>query len=537
MTTFDAVNKVWKAPKAAYPRPLDNYFGEELLRTLSESPDAILEISHDESYSMSRKEARELTINVARNLMKLNVQPNDVIGVICRNSKYLPVLIYGCIVVGAPINPLDNSFDSQHIKHIFGQTKPSLIFCDAEVYHTTKLILEDLANDAKIFTLREKLNDVAFIDELLQPTDDDIEFVAPKFDEPADQKLLAIICTSGSTGFPKGTKKTHANFMNFSKAITIPTPHRTLNFTPIYWTTGFIATIFAPLRLTECKVSTIKLFSPELLKEMVEKYRVQTVFLSSHHLSVFMESPLAATIDFSSVRMLYSGGGIIGGQLRRKLRKTFPKTLFMSAYAMTEISVSLLSPGKIYKHEASSGNLQPNVEVKIIDDDGSKLGVRERGEILVKSLFPFSGYYANSDESLNAVDSEGFFKTGDIGFFDDDTSLVVVDRKKELFHYKSYHVNPSDIEDVILSMEGVADVAVVGISDPRAQYLATAAVVKKSGFDEAITERTIVDFVANRLPFYKHLYGGVVFMDSLPVSPAGKVMKRWIREQLMKKGS
>lgn len=390
MTTFDPVNKVWKAPKVDYPRPLDNYFGEELLKALNESPEAILEISHDENYSMTRREARELTINLARNLTKLNVQPNDVIGVICRNSRYLSVLIYGCIVVGAPINPLENSFDGKDIKHIFGQTEPSLVFCDAEVYHNTKLILEELQNGAKVFTLREKIVDVPFIEELLQPIDDLTEFFAPKFDEPADQKLLAIICTSGSTGVPKAAKKMHAHFMNFSKAITLPSSHRTLSFTPIYWTSGFIATIFAPLRLTECKVSTVNLFSPELLKEMVEKYSVQTVFLSSHHLNVFLESPLSATIDFSSVKMIYSGGGMIGGQLRRKLKKTFPNTMFVSAYAMTEISVSLLLPGKTFKHEASCGNLQSNVEVKIIDDDGSRLGVQERGEILVKSLFPFS---------------------------------------------------------------------------------------------------------------------------------------------------
>jgi len=265
---------------------------------------------------------------------------------------------------------------------------------------------------------------------------------------------------------------------------------------------------------------------------MVEQYKVSTVFLSSHHLHVFIESPISDTIDFSSVKMLLSGGGIISGKLRQKLRDKFPKTLFICAYAMTEISVSLLTPGKVYKHEASSGSLQANVQVKIVDDDGNKLGVGERGEVLVKPLFPFSGYYNQPDETANAVDSDGFFKTGDIGFFDDDYSLVVVDRKKEIFFYNSYQVNPSEIEDLILSLDGVAEASVVGISDASAENLATAAVVKKSGFDE-LTDQEIVDFVANRLPFYKHLHGGVVFMDSLPTSAAGKVMKRWIRSKIM----
>ncbi len=154
---------------------------------------------------MTRRETRELTINVARNLVKMNVKPNDVIGIICRNSKYLPVLLYGCIVVGAPVNPLDNSFDSQHIKHIFGQTKPSIVFCDAEVYQSTKTTLEELKNDAIVFTLREKIDGVPFIEQLLKPTDEKSDFVAPKFEEPADKKVITFICTSGSTGLPKAT--------------------------------------------------------------------------------------------------------------------------------------------------------------------------------------------------------------------------------------------------------------------------------------------------------------------------------------------
>lgn len=111
---------------------------------------------------------------------------------------------------------------------------------------------------------------------------------------------------------------------------------------------------------------------------------------------------------------------------------------------------------------------------------------------------------------------------------------MFVDRKKEIFFYKSYQVNPTEIEDLIFSLDGVAAVSVVGIADPSVQNVCTAAVVRKSGFDE-LTEEVIVDFVANRLPFYKHLHGGVVFMDSLPTSAAGKVMKRWIREKLTNK--
>lgn len=131
------------------------------------------------------------------------------------------------------------------------------------------------------------------------------------------------------------------------------------------------------------------------------------------------------------------------------------------------------------------------------------------------------------------MDAEGFFKTGDIGFFNDDHSLMVVDRIKDVFKYKGFHVNPSEIEKCIQALEGVQLVSVVGIPNEEAQNLTTAAVVKKAGF-EKLTEREIVEHVAKSLAFNKHLHGGVVFMDSFPMTVSGKILKRAIREKLLK---
>jgi 4-coumarate--CoA ligase len=130
------------------------------------------------------------------------------------------------------------------------------------------------------------------------------------------------------------------------------------------------------------------------------------------------------------------------------------------------------------------------------------------------------------------LDSEGFFKTGDVGLFNDDQSLMVVDRIKDIFKYKGYHINPSEVEDCIMTHEGVELVTVVGIPDDETQNLTKAAVVKKAGF-EKLTEKEIIAHVAKSLHFSKHLYGGVVFMDSLPMTVSGKILKRAIRDKLL----
>lgn len=113
---------------------------------------------------------------------------------------------------------------------------------------------------------------------------------------------------------------------------------------------------------------------------------------------------------------------------------------------------------------------------------------------------------------------------------DEDGCLYVVDRKKDVFKSRKNDVNPSEVEDLILSIEGVAQVAVIGIPDPEFQSSPKAVVVKKEGH-ESLSEHVIVDFVAQRLAFHKHLHAGVAFVDSLPMTLSGKVKKRELIKQ------
>lgn len=139
-------------------------------------------------------------------------------------------------------------------------------------------------------------------------------------------------------------------------------------------------------------------------------------------------------------------------------------------------------------------------------------------------------YCKNPEATKNSFDLEGFYMSGDIGFFDKKGSLSVVNRKKEVFKYKTYHVNPAEIEEVILSIDGVTQVAVIGIPNPEFQYVAKAVVVRGKGY-ESLNEQDIIDHVAERMPIYKQLHGGVAFMEELPMTFSGKVKKRVLVEQ------
>lgn len=170
MATFNSETKIWNGPKVEYNFAPDTSIGVELLKKLAVTPDRVLHICHDDGISMTCEETRIASIRVAQNLTKLGFKSGDVFGFICRNGSKLPATIYGSIYIGTPINPLDVAFKKDDIKHMFGQTKPKLVFCDADVYETTKLALDELENDATVITLREKIDGVMNIEELLAPT-------------------------------------------------------------------------------------------------------------------------------------------------------------------------------------------------------------------------------------------------------------------------------------------------------------------------------------------------------------------------------
>lgn len=389
MSSFDPVEKLWRGPAIPYPFPKDVYMGEKLLEILEKSPESILTISHEENYSMTRGEARRLSINFARNLMKLGIQPDDVVGVICRNSNNLTVIVYGCMIVGAPINPLEVSFSREDIVQLFDQTKPKLVFCDSDIFWTVKKAMDDLQSDARIFTVLDKIPGAPHVTKLLESSESNEMFVAPKFDKPADEKLVSILCTSGTTGKPKGVGQSHASLLLFTNFPQPPFPFTSLSFSPIYWISGFFSAALSAFRTFETKVQSMKPYSNELFGELQEKYKIGMTFLPPSQIYSFLQSPVADNPAFESLKMIYTGGSLVSHQLLEELRQKFPKLPLGIGYGLTETSITMVIPGRVYENELTVGSVNSNLIVKIVDEEETKLGPKEAGEIRVKPHLPF----------------------------------------------------------------------------------------------------------------------------------------------------
>lgn len=201
------------------------------------------------------------------------------------------------------------------------------------------------------------------------------------------------------------------------------------------------------------------------------------------------------------------------------------KGITCNGYGITEIGggVSVNLSGK----KSSVGLTVPNVDVKIISDEGVSMGIGQDGEICVKSIFPFLGYYGDENETRSILDAEGWLHTGDIGHFDEDGYLYLVDRKKDILKYKGFQISPTEIEELIGQNSGVSVVSVVGVPDEIATDLPAAVIVRKN---TNVTEEEIFDLVAKNMSDCKKLRGGVYFVDSIPMTISGKIQKNKVRD-------
>jgi acyl-CoA synthetase (AMP-forming)/AMP-acid ligase II len=243
---------------------------------------------------------------------------------------------------------------------------------------------------------------------------------------------------------------------------------------------------------------------------------------------VVLKQPIVDRFDLSALERLSSGAAPLSAELALEVGQRLGCEV-VQGYGMTELSpTSHLTP-RGWGKPGSVGVSAPNTETKIIDlATGDALGVGEDGEVCVRGPQVMQGYLNNPQATADTIDRDGWLHTGDIGHIDEDGHLFVVDRLKELIKHKGFQVPPAELEGVLLTHPAVADAAVTGKPDDEAGEIPVAFVVLKEGRTE--TEADIAEFVASQVAHYKRP-GKVTFIDAVPKSPSGKILRRVLRDQ------
>lgn len=298
-------------------------------------------------------------------------------------------------------------------------------------------------------------------------------------------------------------------------------------FSSLYWLSGF-GTLIATTIRGATRIITTESFSPELLLRIVEKYKVTVVLSSPTYVALLLQNERLRQSSLSSIKRYWCGGSFVAKELCEELNKYLINGTIQVAYGMTEIA-GILTLNNSKHNLRSVGKLGLNSKVKIIDDNGQQCGVNETGEICCMPLFPFLGYYGDEENTKQILDEEGWIHTGDAGYFDPDGFLYIVDRKKDILKYMNYQISPTEIESIILNCAGVSNVCVVGVPD-LVRIDLPAAVIVRSNLGPKITSEEIQQIVKEKCSDFKQLRGGVYFVDTLPLTPSGKVLRRKVRD-------
>ena len=350
--------------------------------------------------------------------------------------------------------------------------------------------------------------------------------------------LAVLQYTGGTTGVSKGAELLHRNLVanvlqseawNSPALKRIPADEQ-VTFVcalPLYHIFAFTINMMSCMRMGAC---SILLPNPRDLPAVMKE-------LSNHRFHIFpavntLFNAMANHPDFDKVDwshlVVSLGGGTAVQSAVAKLWLEKTGCPICEGYGLSETSPS--ASCNVVTSQAFTGTIGvpiPGTEMKIIDDDGHEVPVGQPGEIVIRGPQVMAGYWQRPDETARVMTADGFFKSGDVGVMDEHGFFKIVDRKKDMILVSGFNVYPNEVEEVVASLAGVLECAVIGIPDERSGEAVKLVVVKK---DESLTEEQVLAHCKENLTGYK-VPRAIEFRAELPKTPVGKVLRRELRDK------
>ncbi len=274
-------------------------------------------------------------------------------------------------------------------------------------------------------------------------------------------------------------------------------------------------------------------FDPAHIMALIEREKVKNVSNVPTGWKKLVSFPDADKYDLSSVRIATTGGGVCSASLKKQILEKFPNTMILDSFGQTE-----MTPITSFKLDFAAENIKDRsvgksiVEAKIVDEEGNEVSPGQTGEILYRSNTVMKGYYKEGEKTREVM-RDGWFHSGDLGYFDETGEIRVVDRKKECINSGGEKIFPLEVEEIIIQHPQINDVCVIGVPDEEWGNIVRAVVVLKNG--KELDKKNIVEFCRGDLAGYK-IPRSVVFIDELPYSPVGKLLRQTVRDLYGKPG-
>lgn len=470
-------------------------------------------------------EVEQDTSRIAAALRERGVAKGDRIAYMGLNSYDFLAVLFATAKLGAVFVPLNTRLAPPEVEYILGDCRPKIFFWD----HPFGDIIEAVSfGDEPIEAISVgAASNSSTLGALRGPEGASVPSVD---EEVALDDLFMIQYTSGTSGHPKGVMVTHGNItwntMNCIIDSNNGTDSVALVMAPMFHS-GSLNMVVLPTFVKGGHALLEARFDPGRALQLVESERVTFFFgVASMYVELMQHSAWEST-DLSSLEQLSTGGQ---GMPEAMLRRLEARGLRVAnGYGLTETSPGLtyLGVADAFDKLGSVGGPHFFCEVKVVDSNGEEAAPGQAGEIIARGPNVTPGYFRNPEATTAAFTPQGWLRTGDLGHFDEDGYLTIVDRVKDMIISGGENIYPAEVEQAIYAHPSVAEAAVVGVPDERWGEVGKAVVTLRPG--TALTEAGLLEFLGTRIARYK-LPKSVQVVDALPHTASGKILKRRVRE-------
>ncbi|XP_058056983.1 uncharacterized protein LOC131208313 [Anopheles bellator] len=520
------------------PTDLDHFgsLGEVIVEELKLRPTNVGLIEPVSSVELTYGQILNQSVRVASGLSKLGVGPSDNVAIVSQNSLEYCMAMFGSIFVGAPLALINPAYVEGELKHAISLANPKVVFISPDVLEKLMKAVRGLQlTGVRVILMGDhpaakSYREVTPYATLISETVDSSRYKPVPVDKTSHVAL--IVLSSGTTGLPKGVELTHQSLISTiaqskeaAKVLELPDQLVALAATPLFHVVAGVGML--NMVTNNCRCVVMPRFDPHMFLSCIERYKVNLMTVVPPLMVFLAKHPMVDDYDLSSLLNLICGAAPLSKDIEEKVRERIGVPFIRQGYGMSETTLGVLMQDGYDNKIGSVGRVRLGQWVKVIDPEtGRALGPNQRGELCFKGSLIMKGYVGLD----KPIDEDGWLHTGDIGYYDDDKEFFIVDRIKELIKYKGFQVPPAELEAILLENPKISDAAVIGVPDERAGELPLAFVVREYG--EQITEREVIDFVASRVSEQKQLHGGVRFVDEIPKTASGKILRRELRESI-----
>jgi acyl-CoA synthetase (AMP-forming)/AMP-acid ligase II len=499
-------------------------------------PDKTAIIDGDRQFTF--RELDELSDRLAVALAGLGVKKGDFVGILAPNCVEFEISFFGILKAGATVTTINSGYRDREISAQLNASGAWLLIAHKSLMEMTELAAKNAPHLRQTIVIEG--GQAVASDQQAASFWGLIEAASgtpPTVDIDPVNDLAALPFSSGTTGLSKGVMLTHQNLVVNVRQIeerpgeetTIRNNDVVLVHLPLFHIYGMTVLMQAAIYAGATQVMMGR-FDMETFLKLIAEHKVSVLYTVPPVILGLSQTPLVDQYELSSLRYIMSGAAPLSAELQQRVAARL-HTLFIQGYGLTETSP--VTHMDFTDHRAKPGSIGlplADAEQRVVDMETgtTDLAPHELGELLIRGLQVMKGYYNEPEASAQAIDSDGWFHTGDLVKMDEDGYVYVLDRKKELIKYSGFQVPPAELEGILLEHPGVADAAVIGKPNEQSGEIPKAFVVRHEG--SAVTADELMEYVGERVATFKRVRE-VEFMDEIPKNASGKLLRRLLRER------